>query len=56
MRVLLTGANGFIGSQITAELRAAGHDVVAAVRDPAKFQRRFPGSTAFAIDMNSATI
>jgi uncharacterized protein YbjT (DUF2867 family) len=56
LRVLLTGANGFIGSQITAELRAAGHDVVAAVRDPAKFQRRFPGSTAFAIDMNSATI
>jgi dTDP-L-rhamnose 4-epimerase len=29
MRVLLTGAAGFIGSQVDAALRAAGHDVVA---------------------------
>ena len=28
MRVLLTGAAGFIGSRISAELRARGHDVV----------------------------
>lgn len=55
MRVLLTGANGFIGSQITANLCAAGHDVVAAVRDPAKYLRRFPNCTAFAIDLNRAT-
>lgn len=30
MRVLLTGAAGFIGSRVDAVLRAAGHDVVAA--------------------------
>jgi dTDP-L-rhamnose 4-epimerase len=29
MRVLLTGAAGFIGSRVDATLRAAGHDVVA---------------------------
>ena len=28
MRVLLTGAAGFIGARVGAALRAAGHDVV----------------------------
>lgn len=32
-RRLVTGATGLIGSQIAAQLRAAGHDVVALVRD-----------------------
>ncbi len=34
MRVLLTGAYGFIGSAIAAALRRAGHVVVPAVRNP----------------------
>lgn len=34
MRVLLTGAHGFIGSFVAAALRDAGHDVVACVRSP----------------------
>ena len=56
MNVLLTGANGFIGSHLTAALLAAGHDVRAAVRDPAKFKRRFPRAEAFAADLNRMTI
>jgi len=34
MRVLLTGAHGFIGSYVASALRAAGHTVVACVRTP----------------------
>jgi uncharacterized protein YbjT (DUF2867 family) len=32
MRVLVTGANGFIGAHVVAALAAAGHDVIAATR------------------------
>ena len=33
MRVLLTGATGFIGSAVLARLKAAGHEVWAVTRD-----------------------
>lgn len=36
MRVLVTGATGFIGSHTTAALAGAGHDVVVLVRNPAR--------------------
>jgi nucleoside-diphosphate-sugar epimerase len=36
MRIALTGATGFIGSHILAELRANGHEVTALVRDDAQ--------------------
>ena len=36
MQVLLTGATGFVGSFAVPALLAAGHEVVALVRDPAK--------------------
>jgi uncharacterized protein (TIGR01777 family) len=34
--VLLTGATGFIGSRLAQALSAAGHDVIALTRNPAK--------------------
>lgn len=55
MRVLLTGANGFIGAHLTAALITAGHQVVAAVRKPAALAARFPGIETVAADMNRDT-
>ncbi len=56
MRVLLTGANGFVGAQLVAALKAAGHEVLACVRDPIGFQRRFPTVPAFRTDFNHLTV
>ena len=35
--ILVTGATGFIGQRLVSALIAAGHDVVALVRDPGRF-------------------
>lgn len=50
MRVLVTGAYGFIGAHIVAALTAAGHEVVCAVRG-GRVDTRFPGLSAIACDM-----
>jgi uncharacterized protein YbjT (DUF2867 family) len=38
MRVLLTGANGYIGKRLLPVLLEAGHEVIACVRNPATFE------------------
>ena len=50
MRVLVTGAYGFIGAHISAALTEAGHEVICAVRS-ARVDARFPGLKAIACDM-----
>jgi nucleoside-diphosphate-sugar epimerase len=41
MRVMVSGATGFVGSHTAAALLAAGHEVVALVRDAGKLERVF---------------
>jgi len=50
MRILLTGASGFIGGHLLDVLRRRGHQVRAAVRDPAALLRRLPDLDAIACD------
>ena len=50
MRVLVTGAYGFIGAHIVAALTAADHQVVCAVRE-GRVDSRFTGLRAIACDM-----
>ena len=40
MRVVVTGATGYIGGRLVPELLSRGHDVVCAVRAPAKLDAR----------------
>jgi nucleoside-diphosphate-sugar epimerase len=52
MRVALTGATGFIGSHVLAELREHGHDVIALVRDAAQADAvAARGATSTVIDL-----
>jgi len=52
MKVLVTGAYGFIGAHVVAGLRAAGHRVVGCGRDPAYGRRRIPDIEWIACDFN----
>ncbi len=55
MRVLLTGATGFLGRHIAAKLLTDGHTVTAIVRDPAVMRRRFPSARAIGADISRLT-
>lgn len=52
MRILITGAYGFIGQHISAELRMAGHEIVAGVRYPSRWLALYPDEQAVACDFN----
>lgn len=41
MKVLLTGATGYIGKRLLPNLLEAGHTVVCLVRDPRRFQEKY---------------
>ena len=55
MKVLLTGANGFIGKYVLAGLLEAGHRVVPAVRHPAETDRLLPTPESIKVDFNRDT-
>ncbi len=57
MKVLVTGATGFIGRHVGARLIAAGHDVLVAARDKRCTERLFPDQgfvpCDFTLDLSS---
>ncbi len=55
MRVLVLGANGFVGSAIVAALIRADIEVRGVVRDPNKLARRFPDIDVFKADLLDAS-
>lgn len=55
MRVLVTGAYGFIGQHIAIGLKRAGHDVIACGRDLVLGQRFLPGFEWRFCDFNTDT-
>jgi nucleoside-diphosphate-sugar epimerase len=50
MRILITGASGFIGGRLAAELIGSGHELVPCGRDRDRLQRLFPSAQTFACD------
>ena len=50
MHILITGAGGFIGGRIAADLQAAGHRLIVCGRDRERLQLLFPHAGAVACD------
>lgn len=55
MKILITGANGFIAREIILKLVAAGHEIVACVKKPSDFLAQQPGITQKIINFNVTT-
>lgn len=53
MRILITGATGFIGSHLARALSEQGHEILACIRHPAEARRRWPEMTAIQADFSS---
>ncbi len=54
MRILVTGATGFIGSAVVARLRRDGHEVLAVTRRKGPLTERVPASRWIELDMARA--
>lgn len=54
-RILIIGANGFIGQTLLHHLHAAGHQVTACVRDAKQFARQHPAIPVIAADYTTHT-
>jgi uncharacterized protein YbjT (DUF2867 family) len=56
VRILVTGATGYVGSRLVTALLAAGHQVLAATRHPARLARMgwFDDVTAVTLDASDA--
>ncbi|HWF71021.1 MAG TPA: NAD(P)H-binding protein [Mycobacterium sp.] len=56
MRILVTGATGYVGSRLVTALLGAGHQVLAATRDPARLARMgwFDDVSPVALDASDA--
>ncbi|XVN42952.1 MAG: NAD(P)H-binding protein [Candidatus Rickettsia vulgarisii] len=53
MKILITGANGFIGTYITAGLLKNNYEVICAVRDVEATKRKFPNVEVIQCDFNN---
>lgn len=56
MKVLLTGATGFVGTHLYPALVAAGHEVVCATRSPDEARARDPDRRWVELDLDAKTI
>ncbi|MGB8789965.1 MAG: NAD(P)H-binding protein [Mycobacterium sp.] len=56
MRILVTGATGYVGSRLVTALIADGHEVLTATREPARLERMgwFDDVTPVALDASDA--
>ena len=56
MRVAVTGANGFVGRHLTAQLLARGHDVRALISERPGAEKELPDSGGRKLDVRRADV